>query len=245
MPLRIAFDLDGTLADFETAYRRYAERFYGTEEAVGTAVEPEAREAAERKLAVHGEPRGQVDPQTPIAAPQSPRIRRRRMDDVWDAIEATPNFWTSLRPIEPGVIVRIRELAERHRWEVFFITQRPATQGETVQRQTQRWLIQQGFDMPSVIVLSGARGKLAAALHLDYLVDDSAKNGVDVISDSKAHFLLVVRDAEGTTEASARRLGLGVVRSISDALDVLEHATEATTQPTMLARLARLVGWRR
>jgi hypothetical protein len=236
MALRIAFDLDGTLADFETAYRRYAERFHGTDGAVGTAVEPEAREAEERKLAAHG---------VPPPAPQSPQLRRRRMDDVWEAIESTPNFWTSLRPIEPGVIVRIRELAERHRWEVFFITQRPATQGETVQRQTQRWLIQQGFDMPSVIVLSGARGKLAAALHLDYLVDDSAKNGVDVISDSKARVLLVVRDAEGTTEASARRLGLGVVRSISDALEILEHATEATTQPTMLARLARIVGWRR
>jgi FMN phosphatase YigB (HAD superfamily) len=245
MPLRIAFDLDGTLADFETAYRRYAERFSGTDGADGTAVEPEAREAEERKLAAHGEPRARVDPQTPAAPAQSPRVRRRRMDEVWDAIEATANFWTSLRPIEPGVIVRIRELAERHRWEVFFVTQRPATEGETVQRQTQRWLIQQGFDMPSVIVLSGARGKLAAALHLDYLVDDSAKNGVDVISDSKARVLLVVRDSDAATEASARRLGLGVVRSISDALEILEHATEATTQPTMLARLARLVGWRR
>jgi FMN phosphatase YigB (HAD superfamily) len=231
MPLRIAFDLDGTLADFETAFRRHAQRFDSTDETVANSVEPEAREAEERKLAV---PRA-----------ESPLARRQRFDDVWDAIEATPNFWTSLRPIEPGVIVRIREMAERHRWEVFFITQRPATEGETVQRQTQRWLVQQGFDMPSVIVLSGARGKLAAALHLDYLVDDSAKNGVDVISDSKARVLLVVRDADETAETSARRLGLGVVRSISDALEILEHATEATTQPTVLTRLARLVGWRR
>jgi hypothetical protein len=236
MPLRIAFDLDGTLADFESAYRRYAERFAGTAEADANAVEPETREIEERTLAAHGE--------KTAAAPRSLPVRRR-LDDVWDAIEATPNFWTSLRPLEPGVITRIRELAEQHRWEVFFITQRPATEGDTVQRQTQRWLIQQGFDMPSVIVLSGARGKLAAALQLDYLVDDSAKNGVDVISDSKARVLLVVRDADNTSEASARRLGLGVVRSISDALEILEHATEATTQPTMLARLARLVGWRR
>lgn len=42
----------------------------------------------------------------------------------------------------------------RHPWEVFFITQRPATEGETVQRQTQKWLVQQGFDLPSVIVIT-------------------------------------------------------------------------------------------
>ncbi|MGH9314229.1 MAG: hypothetical protein ACRD1S_13660 [Vicinamibacterales bacterium] len=230
MPLRIAFDLDGTLADFDTAFRRHAQRLYGTDEADERASEPEVREVEER---------------IPAATREAPRVRRWRLDDVWDAIEATPNFWTSLRPIEPGVVLRIREMSERHRWEVFFITQRPATEGETVQRQTQRWLIQQGFDMPSVIVLSGARGKLAAALHLDYLVDDSAKNGVDVISDSKARVLLVLRDADDTTEASARQLGLGVVRSISDALEILDHATEATTQPTVLAKLARLVGWLR
>lgn len=230
MPLRIAFDLDGTLADFESAYRRHVERVYGTVEPDGKTVEPEAREAEERKLA----------PQMDAAA----RPVRRRLDDVWDAIEATPNFWASLRPLEPGVVARIRDMAEQHRWEIFFVTQRPATKGETVQRQTQRWLIQQGFDMPSVIVLSGARGKLAAALHLDYLVDDSTKNGVDVISDSKARVLLVMRNADNTAETSARRLGLGVVRSVSDALEILDHATEATTQPTMLARLARLVGWR-
>jgi hypothetical protein len=235
MPLRIAFDLDGTLADFESAYRRHAQRFDGTDEPGSTTVEPEAREEEERRLASP----------TRAAARESPHARRRRLDEIWDAIEASPNFGTSLRPIEPGVIARIRELADLHRWEVFFVTQRPATEGETVQRQTQRWLIQQGFDMPSVIVLSGPRGKLAAALHLDYLVDDSAKNGVDVISDSRARVLLVVRDADDTAEASARRLGLGVVRSISDALEILEHATEATTQPTMLARLARLVGWKR
>jgi hypothetical protein len=244
MPLRIAFDLDGTLADFETAFRRHAQRLYGTDEA-DASVEPEAREVEERKLAEQEEPGTRVDADPPAVTRESPRVRRRRLDDVWDAIEATTNFWTSLRPIEPGVIVRIREMAERHRWEVFFITQRPATEGETVQRQSQRWLIQQGFDMPSVIVLSGARGKLVAALDLDYLVDDSAKNGVDVISESNARVLLVIRDADEPTETSARRLGLGVVRSVTDALETLEHATEATTQPTVFARLARLVGWRR
>lgn len=235
--------MDGVLADFESAFRHHEHRLHGTDEQEVRAPQPEAREVEERKLAAHGEakPRGDRQAGQPEA---SPRGRRRRHDEAWDAIEATPNFWTSLRPLEPDIVLRIREMAERHRWEVFFITQRPATEGETVQRQTQRWLIQQGFDMPSVIVLSGARGKLAAALHLDYIVDDSPKNGVDVIADSRARVLLVVRDADEATEASARRLGLGVVRSVADALEILDHATEATTQPTLLGKIARLVGWK-
>jgi phosphoglycolate phosphatase-like HAD superfamily hydrolase len=231
MPLRIAFDLDGTLADFESAFRRFAQDLSGSEEAKAGAAEPEAREAEERTLAAQRNP--------------TPQERRRRLDDIWDAIEGTSDFWATLKPIEPDAVRRIRKMAEQHRWEIFFITRRPATAGETVQRQTQRWLIEQGFDMPSVIVLSGARGRLAAALQLDYLVDDSPKNGLDVIADSSARVLLVLRDPNETTDASARRLGLGIVRSIHEALDILDHATEATTHPTILAKLARLVGWRR
>ena len=73
-------------------------------------------------------------------------------------------------------------MLEQH-WEVFFITQRPATRGETVQRQTQRWLVAQGFDLPSVLVIAGSRGAAAGALRLDYHVDDLAQNCVDVLSD--------------------------------------------------------------
>jgi hypothetical protein len=234
MPLRIAFDMDGTLADFEASFRGHEHRLFGSDEAGPRASEPEVREREERKLPEHS-----YEPKE-----TEPRTLRRRLDRVWEAIESTPNYWTTLQPIEPGAVRRIHDLVERHRWEVFFITQRPATDGETVQRQTQRWLVAQGFDMPSVIVMSRSRGKLAAALHLDYLVDDSPKNAVDVISDSKARVLLVVRDSDAQTEASARRLGVGIVRSMAEALDTLEHATADHVQPSLLGRIAKLVGWR-
>ena len=39
-------------------------------------------------------------------------------------------------PIDPGAITRLYQLTCDHKWEVFFITQRPVTAGGTVQRQT-------------------------------------------------------------------------------------------------------------
>src|SRR5262249_11790929 len=125
--------------------------------------------------------------------------------------------------------------------EVFFITQRPATLGDTVQRQTQRWLVQQGFELPSVLVVPGARGAAAAAFSLDYHVDDSPKNCIDVKSESSAKPILIVDSDDKETPATARRLGIRTATSIAEALDALEQARPE--QPGLLDRLAQLTGW--
>jgi hypothetical protein len=240
MPLRIAFDMDGVLADFEQAFREIEVRLFGDE--IPPAHEtPEARATEEQKAAAQR----LAAPPTPAADEDEgpPVPTRRKLDRVWGAIESTPNFWASLPPMDRTAVRRIREMTVRHGWEVFFITQRPRTAGDPVQRQTQRWLVEQGFDWPSVIVVPGSRGKAAAALNVDYLVDDSPKNCVDVISDSKARALLVMREPDERTLSSARRLGIGVARSIAECLDILEKATEVRGEPTLLGRLARMVGW--
>lgn len=132
----------------------------------------------------------------------------------------------------------------QHRWEVFFITQRPKTDGQTVQRQTQQWLVEQGFDLPSVLVLGGSRGTAAGALRLNYHVDDSPQHCLDVISESSAQPVLIVPDDDETTVTSARKLGIGTAKSIGECLDILERATLARARPSVLARLAQMVGWR-
>ncbi len=174
----------------------------------------------------------------------SPRAALEPDDVVWDAIRATRDFWTTLEPTDPGAVKRIHEMALRYGWEVFFITQRPATEGETVQRQTQKWLVQQGFDLPSVLVIQGSRGAAAAALRLDYHVDDSPTNCVDVKTESGARAILVVVGGDKTALVSARRLGVGTARTIGECLDILEQATAAHAQPKLFERIAALVGWR-
>ena len=241
-PLRIGFDMDGVLADFALAFQEVEERLFGPGPGV-SAGQPEKEEEAEAEAADVAEAAG-LKPRPTDAADETPRPTRRRRDMIWHDIRSTPDFWETLKPIEPGAVARIHELMLRHKWEVFFITQRPYTDGDTVQRQTQRWLVAQGFDLPSVLVLGGSRGAAAGALRLDYHLDDNPQNCIDVIAESRAKPILIVPDADETTIASARKLGIGTARTISEGLDILDQATLAQTEPGLFARLARLVGWR-
>jgi hypothetical protein len=244
VPLRIAFDMDGTLADLSSAYAEIERQFVDQAKAEHEKPAPEAREREQTTESRAGSAKSADDEK-----PADERRRRARetllqRDRVWRAIESTPDFWTTLEPLEPGVVRRLYELAEEHRWEVFFITQRPATAGGTVQRQTYRWLVAHGFETPSVIPLSGGRGLAASALRLDFLVDDSPQNCVDVVSDSSARALLLVDPNDPLAEISARRLGIGVAYSVAQVLDLLVEVTSARANPSLMEKLRRIVGWK-
>jgi hypothetical protein len=231
--------MDGVLADFSLAFHEIEASLFPPGPALAAGQpekEEEAEEAAEQGV--------QPPPIEEDESGPTPREMRRRRDSIWRAIKSTPDFWMTLKPTDEGAVRRIHALMLRHRWEVFFITQRPATDGDTVQRQTQRWLVQQGFDLPSVLVLGGSRGAAAGALRLNYHVDDSAQNCIDVSSESRARPIMVVPDGDEATVARARKLGIGTARSIGECLDILEKATTAQTQPSILSRLATLVGWK-
>lgn len=249
MPLRIGFDMDGVLADFGAAFHQVETRLFGPGVTLSEG-QPE-QEDEEQEITRERKDRGEVnavndEPETQPGqgAGQAAQEARRRRDSIWEAIRSTPNFWKTLAPIDPSAVARIHELMLRHRWEVFFITQRPVTDGDTVQRQTQHWLVEQGFDLPSVLVLGGSRGAAANALRLDYHVDDSSQNCLDVIADSRARPILIVPQNDQTMVASARKLGIGTAASIRECLEILERATEARTQPGLLARIAAMVGWK-
>lgn len=256
MPLRIGFDMDGVLADLSLAFHEVETRLFGPGSA-SLAGEAGREEEEQERLARRAEGRKTPDVSPGRSADNasrpgadasgaltSNRDARRRRDLVWSSIYATPNFWLTLQPVDPNAVRRIQELTLRHKWEVFFITQRPGSDGETVQRQTQRWLVAQGFDLPSVLVLGGSRGAAAAALGLNYHVDDSAQNCLDIIADSRAKPILIVPDNDEGALSSARKLGIGTAPSIGASLDILDEATRAHVSPGLLARIAAIVGWK-
>jgi hypothetical protein len=224
--------MDGVLADFSSAFHDVEVRLFGAASRMRAARPEEEEELASGPQAPPGGGTGATDE------------RRRRSEAVWQAIRTTPGFWTTLKPIDPAAVRRIRDLMLRHHWEVFFITQRPATVGETVQRQTQRWLLAQGFDVPSVLVIGGSRGAAAGALRLDYHVDDSAQNCLDVMSEGHAKPILLVPAGDPPTAQKARALGIGVAPTIAEALEILDSVSAGRHQPGVMQKLAAAVGWR-
>jgi hypothetical protein len=222
MSLRIGFDMDGVLADFGTAFQDIETRLFGQRSGRAPDQPEEEEERPERQLSE----------------------TRRRRDQIWDEIRKTPDFWTTLRPLGNDSVRRIHALMLAHNWEVFFITQRPSTAGATVQRQTQRWLVEQGFDLPSVLPIGGSRGTAAGSFRLDYHVDDTIQHCLDVIADSNAKAILVASHARENAIIGARKLGIAIAGGVDQALDILERATLAQENPTLLRRLAALVGWK-
>jgi len=232
MPLRIGFDMDGVLANFSSAFHEVEVRLFGG----GRPIRAELPEEAEERQS------GQSATGTLGAG--SGDDTRGRSEAIWNAIRSTPSFWTTLKPLDPTAVRRIRDEMIRHRWEVFFITQRPETVGETVQRQTQRWLLAQGFDVPSVLVIGGSRGAAAKALRLDYHVDDSPQNCLDVMSEGHAKPILIVPSGNEAITRRARSLGIGVAKNIGECLDILDQVSVAGEAPSVLQKLAAAVGWK-
>ena len=205
MTFRLACDLDGTLADMDSALRRETENLFGDEVSFAELTDREKRR-------------------------------------VWTRVREIENFWLTLSEIEPGIVARLAALASLHGWEVLFLTQRPDTAGETAQVQSQRWLEANGFELPSVYVMNGSRGKVAAALALDCVLDDRPENCLDVVTASKARALLVWRDESKSVPRAAARHRIEVVSTTAAALDILQKISERSQPGGLIGRFRAAVG---
>jgi hypothetical protein len=258
--LRIAFDLDGVLADMEAELVRQTEILFGAAKTKGRQRRAPSGEAA-ADLAKHTVSEEAVprlddesalrDDETAAAtlAEGAPPIVRMRMTvrqrrRLWRHVQSIDGFWESLQEIEPGIVARLAALTEERRWEVIFLTKRPETAGATAQVQTQRWLQAHGFPLPSVFVVHGSRGLVAESLALDFVVDDRPENCLDVIVDSKARAILVWRE-DGDLPAAIRRLDLGVVKSVDECLGMLsKNDAENRVRPGLVDRMIRRLGFK-
>lgn len=214
MTFRLGCDLDGTLADMEEALLREATQLFGPDVVLRTPGSPHLEAPDLGDQPSEGAP-------TSEAPPRKKGLSPRQTRQLWAHVATIENFWTTLKEIEAGSVARLSELRRDRNLEVIFLTQRPETAGESTQLQTQRWLAARGFELPSVCVLRGSRGKAAATLRIDVLFDDRPENCLDVISDSKTRPILVWRDPADTVPPGASRLGIETVFSIAEGLERL------------------------
>ena len=225
MPLRVAFDLDGTIADMHVRLRQEAERLFA---------ERDLPAAVDAGGAASGE--GESESETVMA---ELHLTARQQAQLWEHVKGIENFWCGLPEMEPGIVGRIAALADQRRWEVIFLTTRPAVAGDTVQRQSQQWLAAHGFPLPSVFVVQRSRGRIAEALDLDAVVDDRPENCLDVAVDSKARPILIFPGDPRQLPPGAKRLGVHVASSISDAVEHLIRLDDQKNEPRVVRSLKR------
>lgn len=232
--LRIGFDVDGVFANMESELMRQARLLFG--------------EDVPRRSADRGP--DSFDPKdSPEPSSESPpalnklQLTPRRQSRLWRHVQSIDNFWESLDEVEPGAVRRVAHAVAERRWEVIFLTKRPGSAGASSQVQTQRWFQAKGFALPSVFVVQGSRGRIASALGLDIVVDDRPENCLDVLADSSARAVLVWRDDEKLLPASVRPLGIAIVFSVAECLDLLMKIDAASRQPPGLVdRVRKLLG---
>ncbi len=234
MPLRIGCDLDGVLADMETALVREAETLFG----------PSISRPAADASAPHASMADLVPPEVAEDAPLQHELHltSKQRRKLWAHVSGIEHFWESLDETEPGIVARLAALAAERRWEIIFLTRRPATAGALAQVQSQRWLEAKGFRLPSVYVVTASRGLIASGLTLDIVIDDTPENCVDVASDSRARTIGVFRGQQAPA-AALKAMGIHLVTSTAEALDLLvEIDTSLEQQPGALERVMRTLG---
>jgi hypothetical protein len=228
---RVAFDMDGTVADMHAVLRQEAERLFGPHPDAGRL--PASREESKEVAAETGVPQ--------IVAADVRNLSREQLRALWDHVQRIENFWTTLPEMDPGIVARIAATARARRWDVLFITTRPPTAGDPTQMQTQRWLHRHGFEFPSVCVLERSRGKLASVLQLDAVVDDRPENCLAVAMDSKAKPLLIWPGGPETLPAGLDRMGVRPFAAIGDAVSWLEKLDDRRQQSGVMRTVRRFL----
>ena len=178
-----------------------------------------------------------------IAAKDESALKKADVERLWRTVAGVSNWWLDVPPYEPEQIVRLYARVRESRWEVFFMTSRPPSAGDSVQLQTQVWLERHGFFLPSVLTApAGARGELARSLRLDLALDDRIVNCLEITSASNSKAVMVLRNpVETNARESAEARGVGVVSTLAEAVDAIERLDALLS--TRRGRLVRLADW--
>src|ERR1700750_874004 len=118
MSLRIGCDLDGVLADMESALVHQAIQLVGAPVSSGDSDRGDPDVHVESSVAVRPS-------RLPLLATMA--LTERQQRQLWRHVELIDGFWETLHEIEPGVVAELASLAAERRWELIFLTKRPET----------------------------------------------------------------------------------------------------------------------
>ena len=166
--MRIGIDIDGCLADFNSGFRDLIIAETGREI-------PEVSDTFPHCW------------NWPAAVGVTPEENAR----LWSIVrDGNSYFWSRLSAL-PGAANTLQYLTARAYAgdEVYFITSRP---GQCAKRQTESWLIRNGYNIePPTVLISDRKGFTARGLELDVFIDDKPENCLDVCDESRARVFLV------------------------------------------------------
>lgn len=149
--MRIGCDIDGVLADFNTAFIDLIKRQTGIQFPRPSSTYPDTWNY------------------------HRPLVAKFQEDALWEHIKTT-GFWGQLHAL-PGAVEALTMLDKvRRDHDIYFITSRPGNRAKWLSEQ---WLSWHGFFQATVLI-ADEKGPVAKGLMLDIFVDDKPENIVDV-----------------------------------------------------------------
>lgn len=160
----IGVDLDGVVADFNTAYIELVPKLTG------------------RNLFPAGYTKDDI---TTWSYPETFGYTNKEISAVWKWIGQDDEFWFNLKPLEGAEDflekLAYEEMAAPH--DIYFITSRV---GYDVKRQSEEWLVQHGWGggFAPTVLISYEKGLCCKALKINAYIDDKNENCEQVLSES-------------------------------------------------------------
>lgn len=104
---------------------------------------------------------------------------KKDWDSVWEVIRGTENFWATSKPYERNVD-DLRNFLNTSPMDVFFVTSRAVTAGDSVGQQTFNWMSKQGlpiagnWNYSAIVPVPDSKKKrqVIEGLEISYSVDD-------------------------------------------------------------------------
>ncbi len=147
--MRIGVDIDGVLADFNSSFVQVIKKL------TGITVQLPPKEWAYHRAA---------------------GVTAKEEQAIWAYIKNSSDFWYSLGT-EPLCEETLQELVWRRIQgdDIYFITSRP---GKCAKKQTEEWLVKEGYRLPTVLIADSAldKGRIAEGLALEVFIDDKPEN---------------------------------------------------------------------